>query len=73
MMAGTWNYELTDFEQHELFRMQQKCDTLIDHLLGMLYSLREHTSGNHLSQLLHQLDFNRWFSEKKSEFNIPSS
>ncbi|GLV43445.1 Grip75 [Carabus blaptoides fortunei] len=68
--ASVWGTELTDVEQRELAELHDKCSLLVEHLLGMLYSLREHTSGCHLQQLLHRIDFNRWFSKNKPDFNL---
>lgn len=70
--ASIWGLNLTQVDELELDTLQVKCDRLVEHLLTTLYSLREHASGNHLLQLLHRLDFNRWFSKNKPDLNLSS-
>ncbi|KAJ8929921.1 hypothetical protein NQ314_017330 [Rhamnusium bicolor] len=73
IVASTWDAELTEPELEELETFQKRSDTVIDSLLFILYSLHEKVSGQHLLQLLSQLDFNRYFSKNKPDFNLTSA
>ncbi|CAH1962098.1 unnamed protein product [Acanthoscelides obtectus] len=70
LVAGTWGTELTepDFEDLEIF--QKRSDNIIETLLFILYKFHEKVNGEHLLQLLSQLDFNSYFSKKMSDLNL---
>lgn len=73
LVANTWDAELTEPELQELETFQKRSDTVIESLLFILYSLHEKISGEHLLQLLLQLDFNRYFSKNKPDFNLTAA
>ncbi|KAG5872320.1 hypothetical protein JTB14_018992 [Gonioctena quinquepunctata] len=72
LVAGTWDSELNEPDVEELEVFQKRSDTVIESLLFMLHRLHEKASGQHLLQLLSQLDFNKYFSKKKTDFNTTS-
>ncbi|XP_023024643.2 gamma-tubulin complex component 4 [Leptinotarsa decemlineata] len=69
LVASTWNSELTEPELEELEIFQKRSDTVIESLLFILHRLHEKVSGQHLLQLLSQLDFNKYFSKNKADIN----
>ncbi|EFA06296.1 Gamma-tubulin complex component 4 homolog-like Protein [Tribolium castaneum] len=70
VIASTWQPQLTEPEVTEFEQFQKRTDTIVDSLLFILYKLHERADGQHLVQLLHQLDFNRFFTRNKPEFNL---
>ena len=70
VIASTWGIELTEPEVMELEEFQKRTDTIVESLLFILYRLHEKANGQHLLQLLYQLDFNRYFSRSKPDFNL---
>lgn len=70
VVASTWHPELTEPEVIEFEEFKKRTDTLVDSLLFILYRLHEKANGQHLLQLLYQLDFNRYFSRSKPDFNL---
>ncbi|KAJ8924353.1 hypothetical protein NQ315_007149 [Exocentrus adspersus] len=73
LVASTWDAELTEPEVEELEIFQKRCDTVIESLLFILYSLYEKVGGQHLLQLISQLDFNQYFSKNKPDFNLSAA
>ncbi|XP_017775472.1 PREDICTED: gamma-tubulin complex component 4 isoform X2 [Nicrophorus vespilloides] len=70
LLASTWSGELSDLELNDLEDFQTQSDTITETLMRALFSLHEKVSGHHLLQLLHRLDFNRWYTKRKPDFNI---
>lgn len=70
LVASSWDVELTELEVVELESFQNRTDTVVESLLYILYKLHEKAKGQHLLQLLYQLDFNRFFSKNKPDFNL---
>ncbi|XP_044265603.1 gamma-tubulin complex component 4 [Tribolium madens] len=70
IVAATWQPKLTEPEVTEFQQFQKRTDTIVDSLLFILSRLHERANGRHLLQLLHQLDFNRFFSRNKLDFNL---
>ncbi|CAG9821376.1 unnamed protein product [Phaedon cochleariae] len=68
LVARTWESELLVPELEELEVFQKRSDMVIESLLFILYRLHEKVSGQHLLQLLSQLDFNKYFSKNKPDF-----
>lgn len=62
LRASSWGTELLDPQRIDLERYKKRADDIVQTLLKMLFSLHEQVSGHHLLQLLHRLDFNRWYS-----------
>ncbi|CAH1098555.1 unnamed protein product [Psylliodes chrysocephalus] len=69
LVATTWDSILTEVELDVLEMFQNQCDIVIESLLLILQKLHLKASGQHLLQLLSQLDFNRYFSKNKTDFN----
>ncbi|XP_050515476.1 gamma-tubulin complex component 4 [Diabrotica virgifera virgifera] len=69
LVANTWDSELADVELEELIMFQNQTDVVIESLLFILQKLHEKASGQHLLQLLSQLDFNRYFSKYRADLN----
>lgn len=67
-VASTWGSSLTEPSLRDLQGFKRESNLLIETLLKLLHYLHKHSSGEHLLQLLHQLDFNCWFSKNKSDF-----
>ncbi|RZC37978.1 gamma-tubulin complex component 4, partial [Asbolus verrucosus] len=70
IIANTWDAVLTEPEVAEFEEFQKRTDTIVESLLFILYRLHEKANGQHLLQLLYQLDFNRYFSRSKPDFNL---
>lgn len=73
IIARTWDVKLTKDQHEDLLELKKRSGNLVEVLLHVLYSLHEKASGHHLLQLLHQLDFNHWFTKKKDKFNTIES
>ncbi|XP_057669107.1 gamma-tubulin complex component 4 [Diorhabda carinulata] len=69
LVASIWDSELSDIELEELEIFQGQSDVVVESMLFILHRLREKASGEHLLQLLSQLDFNRYFSKHKTDTN----
>lgn len=72
-VVNNWNGKLNQFQLEELNTLKIKSTALIETLLHVLYSLHEKSSGHHLLQLLHHIDFNRWFSKKNESLNLTAA
>ncbi|KAF5291369.1 hypothetical protein FQA39_LY03520 [Lamprigera yunnana] len=72
-VAKTWNDELTVVDKEMLAELKSDSDGLIEMLLHILYSLHQKSSDQHLLQLLHHIDFNRWFSKNIRNLNLTVS
>lgn len=70
LVTSTWDAELTEPHIEELEAFQKRSDSIIETFLFILYKLHEKVSGQHLLQLLLQLDFNRYFSKNKPNLNL---
>lgn len=70
LVASTWNGKLMEPQIIELQEYQTRYDLIVESLLFLLYRLHENASGQHLLQLLLQLDFNRYFSKSKPDLNL---
>lgn len=74
LTAKTWESELTEPNLIEVQQFENNADILVDSLLVILYKLHEKAKGQHLLQLLYQLDFNRYFSKNtKSDLNLTNN
>ncbi|KAI4467885.1 gamma tubulin complex protein [Holotrichia oblita] len=72
LIATTWNAELNELEVRELNELEKRADNLTEMLLRILYNIHQKVSGPDLLQLLYRLDFNRWYSKNKPDFNLSS-
>lgn len=70
VIATVWDPELTVPEIEELAEFEKRSDLLIETLLYTLYSLHEKANGQHLLQLINQLDFNKFFSINKMDQSL---
>ncbi|KAK4884733.1 hypothetical protein RN001_001004 [Aquatica leii] len=73
VLAKSWNEELTEIDKLRLAKLNTKSETLIEMLLNILYSLYQKSSDEHLLQLLHHIDFNKWFSKSIGTLNLTVS
>lgn len=70
LLANNWGSELLSPERRQLEDIQHNLDTILENLFRALHSMHERVSGPHLLQLLHRLDFNRWFTKSKPDLNL---
>lgn len=71
IVSNSWGAQLSEPQLAELETFQKRSDTIIETFLFILYNLHEKVaSGQHLLQLLLQLDFNRYFSKTKPNLNL---
>ncbi|KAL3285905.1 hypothetical protein HHI36_000423 [Cryptolaemus montrouzieri] len=68
--ARTWKEVLTEPEVLELEDFQKRADTIIETLLFTLFNLMKKERGDHLFQLLDQLNFNQYFVKNKTNLNL---
>ncbi|XP_045461104.1 gamma-tubulin complex component 4 [Harmonia axyridis] len=61
--AKFWDEDLTEPQVLELEDFQKRADSLIETLLDTLFHLRKKEKGDHLFQLLDQLNFNEYFKK----------
>lgn len=73
LIATTWNAQLNEVELKELEDLEKRADNLTEVLLRILYNIHQKVSGPDLLQLLYRLDFNRWYSKNKPDFNLSSA
>lgn len=69
-MASLWEPVLTEPEEEELTDFETRSNVVIETLMYTLYSLHEKANGQHLLQLINQLDFNKFFSTHKIDHSI---
>lgn len=70
LVTSTWDAVLTEPEIEELEAFKKQSDSIIETFLFILYQLHDKVSGQHLLQLLLQLDFNRYFSKSTPNLNF---
>ncbi|KAF5269803.1 hypothetical protein FQR65_LT05849 [Abscondita terminalis] len=68
--AHTWCDELTEVDKKRLSKLKGESDTLLEMLLNILYALYQKSSDEHLLQLIHHIDFNKWFSKSIGYLNL---
>ncbi|CAH0551488.1 unnamed protein product [Brassicogethes aeneus] len=73
LVATTWELILTEPEVIDLNKFQKECDIVVESLLLILQSLHEKASGQHLLQLILQLDYNKYFSKNRMDLNLTMS
>lgn len=72
-LVKNWQSDLTEVDLQKLAKLKSESDSLIEMLLHVLYSLHQKSSGQHLLQLLHHIDYNRWFSKNIVNLNLTVS
>ncbi|XP_049818046.1 gamma-tubulin complex component 4-like isoform X2 [Aethina tumida] len=63
--ATYWEPELMEIEINQLEAFQMKADFVVESLMFILTNMHAKVSGQYLSQLLTQLDFNKYFSKNR--------
>ncbi|KAB0803192.1 hypothetical protein PPYR_00162 [Photinus pyralis] len=72
-LVKNWQSDLTEVDLQKLSKLKTESESLIEMLLHVLYSLHQKSSGQHLLQLLHHIDYNRWFSKNIVNLNLTVS
>ncbi|CAG9862982.1 unnamed protein product [Phyllotreta striolata] len=67
--ANAWGSLVIAEQLEQLEVLEDRCNLIIKSLLMLLQKLHEKASGQHVLQLLSQLDFNRYFSKQKSNIS----
>ncbi|XP_044746717.1 gamma-tubulin complex component 4 [Coccinella septempunctata] len=70
LVAKSWDEDLTEPQVLELEDFQKRANTIIETLLFTLFNLRKKERGDHLFQLLDQLNFNQYFVKNKTNINL---
>lgn len=70
LVAKHWNEDLSGPQVLELEDFQKRANTIIQTLLFVLHNLRKKEKGDHLFQLLDQLNFNKYFVTNKTNVNL---